>query len=113
MFKFISFISIYHWFFQLICHQKKSPHKQAQADHHESSLCSFQAGEALNFATSTRAGVSSSMAVLGGTLGTTAGGICGALAGGAAGVVPRYILGRLGGHFFQNGGLGVGSWSPW
>ena len=29
------------------------------------------------------------MAVLGGTLGTTAGGICGALAGGAAGVVPR------------------------
>lgn len=73
---------------------------------------SFQAGEALNFATSTRAGVSSSMAVLGGTLGTTAGGICGALAGGAAGVVPRYILGRLGGHFCEMPvwGWGLGGW---
>ena len=49
----------------------------------------FKAGEALTFASSTRVGVSSSMAVLGGTLGSTAGGICGALAGGAVGVVSR------------------------
>ena len=43
--------------------------------------------------TSTRAGVSSAMAVLGGTVGTTAGGICGALAGGAVGVVTALQMG--------------------
>ena len=91
----------FHFFqFTVVFFNSESPQKPPQfqlADHHESSLCIFpvfqtafpKAGEALNFATSTRAGVSSSMAVLGGTLGTTAGGICGALAGGAAGVVPR------------------------
>lgn len=51
-------------------------------------LAKAKAGEMYTMTTSTRAGVSSAMAVLGGTVGTTAGGICGALAGGAVGVVP-------------------------
>jgi len=51
-------------------------------------LAKAKAGEVFTMTTSTRTGVSSAMAVLGGTVGTTAGGICGALAGGAFGVVP-------------------------
>lgn len=51
-------------------------------------LAKAKAGEAWNFTTGTRSGVSSAMAVLGGTMGSTAGGVCGALAGGAVGMVP-------------------------
>ena len=51
-------------------------------------LALTEAGEAWNFTTGTRSGVSSAMAVLGGTMGSTAGGVCGALAGGAVGMVP-------------------------
>lgn len=53
----------------------------------------LQAGEVFTMTTSTRTGVSSAMAVLGGTVGTTAGGICGALAGGAFGVVTALQMG--------------------
>ncbi|CAJ1413867.1 unnamed protein product [Effrenium voratum] len=51
-------------------------------------LVKAKAGDAFTYATSTRTGVSSVSALLGGAVGTATGGACGALAGGAVGMVP-------------------------